>query len=42
MENYRETWVAIILPEIHPHGLEQLEAYVKSVLAAAWGYPGPI
>ena len=38
MEKYRGVWVAIITPEIHPHDLEQLEAYVGSVLAADWGY----
>ena len=39
MEKYRETWVAIVTPEIHPHDLGQLEAYyVESVLAADWGY----
>lgn len=38
MEKYRGTWVAVITPEIHPHDLEQLEAYVGSVLAAKWGY----
>lgn len=38
MEKYRDAWVAIITPEIHPRDLEQLEAYVESVLAAKWGY----
>ena len=39
MEKYRETWVAIVTPEIHPHDLGQLEAYyVESVLAADYGY----
>ncbi|QIN79577.1 hypothetical protein GBA65_14810 [Rubrobacter marinus] len=38
MEKYRGAWVAIVVPEIHPRDLEQLETYVESVLAADWGY----